>query len=58
MKGIPERDQRLQIQHFRKTDPAYGTCVAKGLGLDIQEIRQGPPSHGQRLSPSETVVRD
>jgi catalase len=34
----PERIQELQIQHFYKADPAYGTGVAKGLGLDIKAI--------------------
>jgi len=38
MKGVPRRIQELQIQHFYKADPAYGTGVAKGLGLNIQEI--------------------
>jgi len=28
----------LQIQHFYKADPAYGSGVAKGLGLDINSI--------------------
>jgi catalase len=36
--AVPRRIQELQIQHFYKADPAYGTGVAKGLGLDIQEI--------------------
>jgi catalase len=34
----PRRIQELQIQHFYKADPAYGTGVAKGLGLDIYAI--------------------
>ncbi|MGB7846079.1 MAG: catalase-related domain-containing protein, partial [Candidatus Acidiferrum sp.] len=38
MKGIPPRIQELQIQHFYKADPAYGSGVAKGLGLDIAAI--------------------
>jgi catalase len=38
MKSVPRRIQELQIQHFYKADPAYGTGVAKGLGLDVQEI--------------------
>ena len=38
MKGIPQRIQELQIQHFYKADPAYGTGVAKGLGLDVDAI--------------------
>jgi catalase len=35
---VPRRIQKLQIQHFYKADPAYGTGVAKGLGLDIIEV--------------------
>jgi catalase len=38
MKGIPQHIQELQIQHFYKADPAYGTGVAKGLGLNIENI--------------------
>jgi len=38
MKSIPRRIQELQIQHFYKADPAYGTGVANGLGLNMQEI--------------------
>jgi catalase len=38
MKSIPQRIQELQIQHFYKADPAYGTGVAKGLGLNIDAI--------------------
>ncbi len=38
MKSVPERIQKLQIQHFFKADPAYGAGVARGLGLDITEI--------------------
>jgi catalase len=30
----PRPIQELQMQHFYKADPAYGTGVAKGLGLD------------------------
>jgi len=36
--GVPKRIQELQIQHFYKADPAYGTGVAKGLGLNIESI--------------------
>src|SRR6266699_2375474 len=36
--GVPQRIQELQIQHFFKADPAYGTGVAKGLGLNIASI--------------------
>ena len=38
MSSIPPRIQELQIQHFYKADPAYGTGVAKGLGLKIDAI--------------------
>ena len=38
MKSVPRRIQELQIQHFYKADPAYGTGVAKGLGLNIDAI--------------------
>jgi len=36
--GVPQRIQELQIQHFYKADPAYGTGVATGLGLSIESI--------------------
>jgi len=36
--GVPKRIQELQIQHFYKADPAYGTGIAKGLGLDINAV--------------------
>ncbi len=36
--AAPRRIQELQIQHFYKADPAYGTGVAKGLGLKVEEI--------------------
>jgi catalase len=34
----PKRIQELQVKHFYKADPAYGTGVAKGLGLDINAV--------------------
>jgi catalase len=37
MKSVPQRIQELQVQHFYKADPAYGTGVAKGLGLNSNE---------------------
>ncbi len=37
-KGIPQRIQELQILHFDKADPAYGSGVRKGSGLDIVAI--------------------
>ena len=38
MSSVPQRIQELQIQHFYKADPAYGSGVAKGLGLNIEAI--------------------
>jgi catalase len=38
IRGAPKRIQELQVQHFYKADPAYGTGVAKGLGLNAEEI--------------------
>jgi catalase len=38
MRSVPQRIQELQIQHFYKADPAYGTGVAQGLGLQIEQI--------------------
>jgi catalase len=38
MSSVPRRIQELQIQHFYKADPAYGSGVAKGLGLQIEQI--------------------
>src|SRR6202140_1036501 len=36
--SVPRRIQELQIQHFYKADPAYGTGVAKGLGLQSDQV--------------------
>ena len=38
LKQVPQRIQDLQMQHFYKADPAYGTGVAKGLGLDVEAV--------------------
>ena len=38
MKSVPRRIQEQQIQHFYKADPAYGTGVAEGLGLNVEQI--------------------
>jgi catalase len=35
---VPQRIQELQVQHFYKADPAYGSGVAKGLALNIGTI--------------------
>jgi catalase len=40
IKGAPQWIQELQIRHFYKADPAYGTSVANGLGLKIDNIIQ------------------
>jgi len=37
LKSVPQRIQELQIEHFYKADAAYGTGVAKGLGLNCNE---------------------
>jgi catalase len=39
--GVPKHIQELQVQHFYKADPGYGTGVAKGLGLDIHAVVKG-----------------
>jgi catalase len=39
MKPVPQRIQELQIEHFRKADPAYGSGVAAGLGLSLAAAR-------------------
>jgi catalase len=38
MRTVPRRIQEAQIQHFFKAAPGYGTGVAEGLGLKIEEI--------------------
>jgi catalase len=38
LKETPQRIQQLQVQHFYKADPAYGSGVAKGLGLDVSKL--------------------
>jgi catalase len=38
MKSVPQRIQALQIRHFHKADPAYGTSVARGLGIAIDSV--------------------
>jgi catalase len=34
----PKRIQELQVKHFYKADPVYGTGVAQGLGLNIDSL--------------------
>jgi catalase len=36
----PKRIQELQVKHFYEADPAYGSGIAKGLGLDIDALVQ------------------
>jgi catalase len=36
--GVPRRIQELQVRHFHKADPTYGAGVAKGLGLNIEDV--------------------
>jgi catalase len=38
MKSVPQRIQEVQVRHFYKADPDYGTGVAKSLGLNIEKI--------------------
>jgi catalase len=38
LKETPQRIQELQVQHFYKADPGYGSGVAKGLGLDVSKL--------------------
>jgi len=38
LKETPQRIQELQVQHFYKADPGYGSGVAKGLGLDVSKF--------------------
>ena len=38
LKQVPQRIQNLHVLHFYKADPAYGTGVAKGLGLDVEAV--------------------
>lgn len=38
LKPVPKFIQLRQIGHFHKADPEYGSRVAGGLGIDIQEV--------------------
>jgi catalase len=40
MQGVPEAIVRRQVAHFAKADPAYGSGVAKGLGIDIKHAAE------------------
>jgi len=39
MRGVPHAIQLRQIRHFYKADPAYGEGVARGLGIDVAELK-------------------
>jgi catalase len=39
MQGVPRDIQLRQVRHFYKADPAYGEGVAKGLGIDVKEVK-------------------
>ncbi|MBI1741093.1 MAG: catalase, partial [Candidatus Koribacter versatilis] len=41
MGSVPRGIQERQIRHFYKADPAYGSGVAAGLGLKIEEVMSG-----------------
>ena len=38
--GAKKRLQLRQSALFYKVDPDYGTCVAEGLGLDVEEVKR------------------
>jgi catalase len=39
MKPVPKEIQLRQLKHFYKADPDYGTGIAKGLGISVDEIQ-------------------
>lgn len=39
MQGVPRNIQLRQVRHFYKADPAYGEGVAKGLGIDVKDVK-------------------
>ena len=41
MQGVPEAIVRRQIGHFHKVDPAYGTGVARRMGIDPGRVAAG-----------------
>jgi catalase len=41
LKTVPRAIQVRQLGHFFKADPDYGSRVAAGLGIPINEVR-GP----------------
>ena len=38
LRTVPRQIQLRQIGHFHKADPGYGSRVAEGLGIGIDEI--------------------
>jgi catalase len=36
---VPRDIQLRQVRHFYKADPAYGEGVAKGLGIDVKDVK-------------------
>lgn len=45
MKTVPLDIQQRQIAHFKQADPAYGAGVAKGLGVDIENVTLRATEH-------------
>ena len=39
MQGVPHEIQLRQLRHFYKADPAYAEGVAKGIRIDMKEIK-------------------
>ncbi|MHB8347349.1 MAG: catalase [Acidiferrobacterales bacterium] len=39
LQGVPHEIQLRQLRHFCKADPAYGEDVARGLGIELKEIK-------------------
>jgi catalase len=35
-KGVPERIIKLQVTHFAKADPEYGSRVAEAVGVALE----------------------
>jgi catalase len=52
--GAQKRIQLRQTALFYKADPDYGTHVAKGLKLDVKEVkRMAEMSHEERAKATE-----
>jgi len=39
MQGVPRDIQVRQVRHFYKADPTYAEGVAKGLGIEMKEVK-------------------